>query len=210
MMSVASNRSSTAAAILAGGRARRLDGRDKSRLIVEGRPIIHRQLDVLQALAGEIVIIAPERDRFADVDVPVHADVVPGLGALGGLLTALSVTRASRVVVVGCDMPFLERALLERLVELAGGEDVDGAWVRSHRGVEPLCACYRHEARVAVERSIREGRLKASDLATVLRMAEVSGPELAAFGPPDRLLANVNTPEDYLRVDPNGRFPDNR
>jgi len=38
------------AAILAGGRARRLGGRDKSRLVIGGRTILERQLDVLRLL----------------------------------------------------------------------------------------------------------------------------------------------------------------
>jgi molybdopterin-guanine dinucleotide biosynthesis protein A len=88
--------------------------------------------------------------------------------------------------------------VLGRLVDLAG--QADGAWVRTPRGVEPLLACYRQQARSRVRAEIEAGRLKAGDLGAVLSMAELGLDELAEYGAPDRLLANINTPADYARV----------
>ena len=190
--------SPVAAAILAGGRARRFDGIDKCRLVVEGRPIIFRQLDVLQRVASSIVIIAADASRFSDLGVPVRADVLPGAGALGGILTALETAAEARVLTVACDQPFLNAELLAHLADRAAGHD--GAWVRTDRGVEPLLACYQRSARQAIRHQIESGRLRAGDLGSVLDMAEVDTAEIARFGPPDRLLANVNAPEDLDRI----------
>jgi molybdopterin-guanine dinucleotide biosynthesis protein A len=187
-----------AAAILAGGRARRLGGRDKSRLMVRGRPIINRQMDVLQQLTKELFVVAGDAARFADLGVPVHPDRIPGAGALGGIYTALEVAQADRVITVACDLPFLHAGLLERLADLAA--DGDAAWIRTPRGPEPLIACYRRGARARILRQIETGRLAASDLGSVLAIAEVDAVELERFGSPDRLLANVNTPEEYERL----------
>ena len=49
-------------------------------------------------------------------------------------------------------------------------------------------------------RMIAAGRLAPRDLSDVLRLREISGAQLAAFGPVDRLLANLNTPDEYGRV----------
>jgi molybdopterin-guanine dinucleotide biosynthesis protein A len=198
MVIVLPARTSTAAAILAGGAARRFGGHDKSRLVVEGRSIIIRQMEILQQVAGEIFIVSPFASRFADLHVPVHPDRIPGLGAIGGLFTALEVAQSDRVLVVACDLPFLDAGLLRRLVDLSS--DGDGAWVRSARGVEPLLACYRREARATIGAEIAGGRLKAGDLGSVLRMVELSGEELDRFGAVDRLLANLNTPDDLARL----------
>jgi molybdopterin-guanine dinucleotide biosynthesis protein A len=187
-----------AAAILAGGQARRFGGRDKSRLVIEGRTIILRQLDVLARVADDVFVVASDAGRFADLGLAVHADRIPNLGAIGGLYTALDASPAERVIVVACDLPFLDAALLTRLVELAAGRD--GAWVRSTRGIEPLVSCYTRDAARPIRTAIDAGRLTLADLAGVLDMAEITGPALAAFGPPDRLLANVNTPDEYARV----------
>jgi molybdopterin-guanine dinucleotide biosynthesis protein A len=190
--------SHTAGAILAGGRAHRFGGRDKSRLVVEGHPIINRQIDVLQRVVRTLFVIASDAVRFADLGLPVHPDVIEGAGALGGVYSALEVATDDAVLVVACDLPFLDANLLRRLIELAA--DGDAAWVRSERGPEPMLACYRRSARRSIRRQIDAGRLKAADLASVLRIAEMDEHEVARFGPPARLLANINTPEDYERV----------
>ena len=188
----------TSAAILAGGRARRFGGRDKSRLIVEGYPIINRQVEVLQRVADPLFIIAGDAGRFADLGLPIYPDVIEGSGTLGGIYSALEVSPLDAVLVVACDLPFLDAGLLGRLVELA--QDGDAAWVRSDRGPEPTLACYRRTARQAIRRQIDAGRLKASDLGAVLSVAEMDLTEVARFGQPSRLLANINTPEDYERL----------
>ncbi len=187
-----------AAAILAGGRARRFGGRDKSRLLVQGRPIINRQLDVLQQLTSRIFIVARERAPFTDLGVPVHVDLIADAGALGGIYTALETADAERVLTVGCDLPFLNVGLLARLAAIAG--EHDGAWVRTIRGPEPLLACYRRSARAQIRSQIEAGALKASDLGSVLDLAELGDLDVQQFGSAERLLANVNTPEDYDRV----------
>jgi molybdopterin-guanine dinucleotide biosynthesis protein A len=188
----------TAAAILAGGQARRFGGRDKSRLVVEGLPIIVREVDVLQRVATEVFIVASDVERFADLGLPVHADRVPGAGPLGGVYTALDAAQADLVITVACDLPFLHEGLLRRLIDLASA--ADGAWVRSEPGVEPLIACYRRSARVPIREAIAGGRLTMADLGSILRMAEMPVTEVERFGPRERLLANINTPEDYARV----------
>jgi molybdopterin-guanine dinucleotide biosynthesis protein A len=190
--------STPAAAILAGGAARRFGGRDKCRLVVEGRAIIVRQIDVLAAIARPVFVVGGDPARFADLGLQVHGDLIPGAGAIGGIYTALEVSPADRVIVVACDLPFLTPPLLRRLVELA--EPRDGAWIHGPRGVEPLVAVYQRAAAPAIRQAIDAGRFKAAGLGQILAMAELPIEAVAEFGPPERLLANVNTPDEYARI----------
>lgn len=192
------SRSTTAAAILAGGRARRFEGRDKSRLIVDGHTIIVRQLDVLQRVAIETFIVGHDPARFSDLGVPVRADRIDGAGAIGGLYTALDAATRDVVIVVACDLPFLDAGVLAELVARSAGHD--GAWVETSRGVEPFVACYRRTARDRVRAEIGRGHLRAGDLGSVLDMAVLGDADLAVFGGAGRLLTNLNTPDDYARV----------
>jgi molybdopterin-guanine dinucleotide biosynthesis protein A len=191
-------RSRTDAAIIAGGRARRFGGRDKSRLLVQGRPIINRQIEILQQVAASVFIVSPDVERFADLGIPVYPDLISQAGAMGGLYTALVNSSAEHVVAVACDLPFLHAGLLRRLVALC--DDHDAAWVRTSRGPEPLLACYRPSAREPIRREIEAGRLKASDLGSVLNIAEMDQADVERFGPADRLLANLNTEEEWNRI----------
>ncbi|MEO8070474.1 MAG: molybdenum cofactor guanylyltransferase [Acidobacteriota bacterium] len=191
--------STTAAAILAGGRARRFGGRDKARIVIEGRSIIVRQVEILQQVASEIFVVAPDPALFADLGLAVYPDCFPGAGAVGGIYTALERATRDGVLVVACDLPFLSAPLLARLAELAG-HDVDGAWISTAAGPEPLLACYQRRARHVVRAAIENGHLKARDLGAALRMAEITGDALHVFGDPEQLLANLNTPADYARI----------
>jgi molybdenum cofactor guanylyltransferase len=146
----------------------------------------------------EIFVVGPDPDRYRDLALPVHADLVAGCGALGGIYTAVSVSDADRVLVVACDLPFLHAGLLQRLLELA--QDRDGAWVETSRGVEPLLACYRTTAAPRIRARLDAGCLKAADLAQTLDLAVMGTDELRTFGPEHRLLANINSPDDYARV----------
>lgn len=186
------------AAILAGGSARRFAGRDKSTLVVGGRSIIVRQLDVLQQVAGDVFVVANDPRPFSNLGVRVVADRVRGAGALGGLYTALDAASTPLVLVVACDLPFLEPAVLRRLLELAS--EHDGARITTPRGAEPLLACYRREAAPRVRAQIQSGCLQVSALDRVLNLAALDTADLARFGPVDRLLTNVNTPDDYARI----------
>jgi molybdopterin-guanine dinucleotide biosynthesis protein A len=183
----------SAGAIIAGGQATRFGGRDKSRLIIDGQSIISRQLAVLQPLTDEVFIVANQFERFADLGLPVHADRIPGTGVIGAILTALEAASSDRVWCIACDLPYLSGPLLSRLDELAAG--ADGAWVSTDAGVEPLLACYQRTAVGRIREQIAAGRLRAADLGGILSMAEINARELATFGDPARLVANLNTPE---------------
>lgn len=176
----------------------RLGGVDKSHLMVGGRPIIDRQVDLLQQVADEVIVVGTHPGRLTTTRVPVHADRIAGCGAMGGVYTALEVATGDAVIVIACDMPFLVAPLLERLIALSAGGDA--AWVRTAAGVEPLVACYRRDARARVRHAIANGHLKLADLARVLAVVELGEAEVAAFGDPARLLLNVNTPEEYERI----------
>lgn len=190
--------STTSAAIIAGGRALRFSGQDKSRLVVEGRTIIVRQVEVLQRVAAEVFIVGPDPERYRDIGVPVCPDVIGGAGALGGIHAALVHARHETVLAIGCDLPFLTAELLTRLIALSTAHD--GAWVQSHAGVEPLVACYRRQAEPKIRARLVAGQFRASDLAATLDLAVLGPDGLSAFGDPQRLLTNVNTPDDYARV----------
>jgi molybdopterin-guanine dinucleotide biosynthesis protein A len=192
------------AAILAGGRATRLQGADKASLLVGGRRIIERQLAALAEVAGEVRIIvaagAGDAARYADLGVPIVADAVAGVGPLGGLYTALLEARYDRVLVLACDMPFVPAAVLQHLVIESGtGEQVDAVVPRSGAGLEPLCALYRRQTAPAVRALIDSGERRMTALLARLRVRAI---DEGAFAPYDggTLFMNVNTPHDYARA----------
>ncbi len=192
------------AAILAGGRATRFDGRDKSALVVAGRTILARQVAELSQLTTDVLLIGGDASADKPDGVRRVADRVPGHGPLGGLHAALSEARAPLVVVVACDMPFVSAPLLRHLVTLAQGPDHPDIVVpRTEHGYHPLCAVYARTCLEPVTRRLTLGQLRADGLFEDVRVRVVTAEGLAQFGDPERLMANLNTPLEYRAIEAN-------
>ena len=186
------------AAILAGGRSTRFGGRDKSALVVEGRTIFDRQVSELSQIAGEILLVGGTIESGPRPGVTPIADLIPGCGPLGGVHAALSVARGERVIVVACDMPYVSAPFLAYLAGLAGEAGEFAAVVpQTERGYHPLCAVYTHAVIAPIERRLAAGHFTMMDLLADVRMRVVAADDIARFGDPHRLLANVNTPAEH-------------
>jgi molybdopterin-guanine dinucleotide biosynthesis protein A len=186
-----------AAAILAGGRARRLGEIDKSALTIDGTTIMARLVSVLRAVTPHLFAVG---DRFGAASVAgleVVLDVIPDAGALGGIYTAIASSPCDRTLVVGCDMPFVTEAFLRHLVRLSSdGGQFRSVLPRTANGYEPLCAIYARESAASIRERLDSGERQAS-VPPGGRVVEVGPEELAPFDPHGLLFVNVNTPHDY-------------
>jgi molybdopterin-guanine dinucleotide biosynthesis protein A len=186
------------AAILAGGRARRLGGRDKSRLVIGGRTILQRQIEMLRDLVDRVIVVSNEPERFSDAGVPVFADAVAGCGSLGGIYTAV-IAAGGPVFVLACDMPFVTAPFVARVME--AGREADVAIPRTLDGYHPLCASYAPACAAALRKRIDGGAFKVTGLLTEVRVRELGPGDIAPYDPDGLLLLNVNTPDDLARAE---------
>jgi molybdopterin-guanine dinucleotide biosynthesis protein A len=163
---------------------------------------------VLCGLTPHILIVVSDRSRVrAGVPSPklgeggparVVVDRVAGAGALGGLYTALVEAPTDQVLVIGCDMPFLDAPFLTYLMER--GRDADAAVPRTEHGRHPLCASYARRTAEHFRGCIEAGDLRVGDALRGLTVRELGPDELAPFDRDGRLLLNINTPDDYARA----------
>ena len=187
-------------AILAGGRSRRLGGRNKAALKIGDATVLDRQLARLRGVVDRTIIVAGDAAPFAWTGLPVIPDLRPGDGALGALRTAVHAAQTDRTLVMACDMPFVTEALLGYLVD--AGRAADIAIPRTRRGYEPLCATYSRRCADEMARLIAERRFKLSEVAVIpgLIIRELGPDELRPFGPEELLFFNINTSDDYARA----------
>jgi molybdopterin-guanine dinucleotide biosynthesis protein A len=186
------------AAVLAGGRATRLEGRVKAMLPVGGRPILTRLLDEIRHLDADVIVVARDAAPFAEFDVRVVKDRPEAEGAMGGLYTALVTASTPHVLVVAGDLPFVTAGFLRHLVSLRDGADVVAP--RDESGWHPLCACYDRRLAADLAGRLAAGRLKLIDALEEWHVRAVMPDELARFDPDGGLLMNVNTPDEYLHA----------
>jgi molybdopterin-guanine dinucleotide biosynthesis protein A len=189
------------AAILAGGRALRFDGRDKGALLVEGRSIRDRQLEMLSSVADDVLIVGARSAAGIPPDAALRIvpDVVPDSGPLGGVHAALTHAARDAVLVLACDMPYVTAPFARQLLSLAG--DADVVVPQTERGYHPLCGVYTRRCVPAIERRLAARELAMRLLFDEVRVRVVSADEIEAFGDRHRLLANVNTPDEYAAID---------
>ena len=130
----------------------------------------------------------------------VYPDVVPGMGALGGILTAVETLGA--VVCVAWDMPFVPAALLRELAAgLASADVVVPESGGSRRGVEPLCAAYGAACGPAIRAALARGDQRAVGFHADVRVARLAAARVLMYGDPGVLFFNVNTPEDLQHAE---------
>ncbi|HLG18347.1 MAG TPA: molybdenum cofactor guanylyltransferase [Bdellovibrionota bacterium] len=99
------------AAVLSGGESRRM-GSDKALLRTDGGTTwIERVVWVARSRAVRTIVVTGRSPRYVDLFDPSTAEIVPddsdvhGKGPLGGILTALRLTRTRHLLCLTCDMP---------------------------------------------------------------------------------------------------------
>src|SRR5438876_11467503 len=191
-------------AVLAGGAASRYGGVPKGLLAVGGRRILDRVVDSVQAVTGALPLLianAPGASAWRP-DLKTIPDARPGLGSLGGIYTAVTAV-PEPVLCVAWDMPFVPQGLLGALIDGSKAVSYDAFLPESsgRRGLEPLCAVYGPACGPAIERRLERGDLKAISFHPDVRVGILSLAQVRAFGDPDELFFNVNTPDDLERAE---------
>ncbi len=182
------------AAILAGGRGRRLDGRTKPLVeLAPGETMLARQVAALAALEVVPRLIAPDPAPFAGLPFEVVADLVAA-GALGALYTAVATSPTPYVLAIAGDLPFVTAPFLAALA--ARRHEAEAVVPRPGGRWQPLCGVYHRDVAPRLRDRIDRGQWRVTDALEDLRVSAMTDAELAPFDPDGRLLLNVNTPED--------------
>jgi len=112
-------REQVSAVILAGGRSRRMEGRDKAFVKLHGRPLIRWVIARLRTQVNELFIAAnPNNALYRSLGFELLADPFgPDNGPLAGILAGLQRADTPYLLTAPCDVPYLPDTLVERLLE---------------------------------------------------------------------------------------------
>lgn len=198
--------------ILAGGRARRMGGADKARLVLGGRSLLAHVVARLEPQCAPLAVsFNGDPARLAGHGLPEGTPVLPDAplpgaepfpGPLAGLLAALDWAAglgAPCVVTAAVDTPFLPPDLVTRLRAEVSGDgpavaaspDGDGR-LRRHPTFGLWPVALRDDLRAALAAGERKLGL----------WAERQGARIVAFpADPRDPFFNVNTPEDLVQAE---------
>ncbi len=187
--------------IQAGGASSRM-GQNKAVMPFIGQPLIARVISRLVHLAGEVLVTTNQPEGLAFLNLPLVPDVLPGMGALGGLYTALSAAHLPLVALVACDMPFANPALLAAERDLMVQTGADVVIPRSDYGYEPLHAIYHREACLGpVRAALEANRLRMTSWFDSVQVQLMEPDEVRRYDPHGRAFLNVNTPEEFAQAE---------
>lgn len=192
--------------ILAGGQNRRMGGKMKALLQLDGQLFIERQLAELSKLCSEIIIVANEPRLFEEqlswpqAQVRIVRDKQPGKGPLAGLQAAMATTSSDELWVVACDMPYVSAEAAKVLLELRrsgehGGRDLALPLISGR--LQPLHAIYHRRCLEAVEQLLVEERYRIMRLVEMLDSAEAEEHCFLKRKIPLQFVINVNNPSDF-------------
>jgi molybdopterin-guanine dinucleotide biosynthesis protein A len=181
-------------AILAGGLGRRIGGA-KPAVELDGTPLLDHVLRAVRAAALEPLVIAKPGTRLPPLECRTLREPEQPVHPACGIVAALRDSGGRPLVAVACDMPFLAPGLLAWLAARTDPlvlPELDGK-------LQPFPGRYDGSLLRPLEQALAEGRPLRRTLAS-LNPRRVGGERLARFGPPERLLFNVNTPADLRRA----------
>ena len=190
--------------LLAGGRSRRMGGRDKALLTIARKPLLCHVIETVGPQVGSLVLNANgDPQQYAEFGIPIAGDVVEGFaGPLAGVLTGLEWARDNVpgcrwIASFACDAPLVPADLVSRLLAAAGDEGADMACARSGGRDHPVFGLWPVQLAGELRHAVVEEGLRKVDVWTGrYRLAR------AEFGtsPVDPFF-NINRPEDLIAAE---------
>jgi len=177
-------------------------GQNKAMLPFMGQPLIGRVIKRVESIAQEVLVTTNEPELYTSLGLPLFSDIMPGFGALGGLLTALTVASQPYVAVVACDMPFVNPALISAEFELLISTNYDIVVPRSAEELEPFHAVYRRESCLpAIKLALESNQKRIISWFPAMRVKELRPDETRRYDPAGLAFMNINTTADLSEAE---------
>ena len=188
-------------AILAGGHSSRF-GSNKALFAPNGETLISKAAGLLRSVAREVLVSASQTNAgdYDFLGLEIVVDQHPDSGPMGGLETLLQRCTTPWLLVLTCDMPFVDKEALITMVSSLTGE-LDNAlyqrdrphalaWQRCDGSISPFPLLIERSALPKLQSRMRTGSLSMKGLLSDLDTYYIMSPY-------NRLLSNINRPEDW-------------
>jgi molybdopterin-guanine dinucleotide biosynthesis protein A len=171
-------------------------GEPKAGVELAGRTLVGRVVAAVGAAGLEPIVVAKPDTPLPALDCRVLAEPSEPRHPLCGVVTALSASAGRGIVALACDMPMVPAKLI---AWLAGLED-EAAVCEVDGRIQPLLARYRPSVAPRLAEAL-ERRDSMRDAVASLEPRIVGEAELSRFGDPERIVFNVNDPEDLTAAE---------
>ncbi len=176
------------AVVLAGGMARRMEGRDKGLQYWNDKPLIAYVLERLKSQISNIAINANRNiEQYQQFGCDVFSDNLPDFqGPLSGMATALARTSADFVLFVPCDCPNLPLNLLEKLQSAVSKNRVFAAYAHDGNRAHPTFCLIAKTLAEPLNAYLAQGERR------MLQFLEMQNAEVVDFSEQPSAFKNFN------------------
>lgn len=191
--------------ILAGGRSARIgENKDKSQMELMGVKLIDRVYTSFISTGyfseNDIIIVGPKR-KYSNYPIVVE-DIYPNKGPLGGIFSGLKCSKTFYSLVVGCDMPFVEKKLIELMIEKTSKGNGDIIIPTYGNGLfEPLCAVYSKNCIEVIQNNLIKGQLSVRSIFPYLKVRMIKEEDIRKRDPELRSFFNINFKNDFEKAE---------
>ena len=188
--------------ILAGGKGKRMGGKEKALVNLLDRPLISY---ILEKISGKVAPIAlnvnTNLKEFKKFGYKMLEDPIKGhLGPLVGILASLNWAKnldQKWVLTLPCDTPFLPKNLIVSLIDAKNeNPDIDLVVAKSKGFKHPVIALWKTSNNIKLKNAIEDGIRKIDIFTSQLKIKHVNFDNLnkSKFDP----FTNLNSPKDLI------------
>ncbi len=142
-------------AVFAGGKSLRF-GSPKINAKIKGREFGEIIFNTLKSSQFEkVFLVGGDRSDALRWGVDYLTDEFPDSGPLGALVTAMRITQSKNLLILPCDVPFIDKQTLETLMSINADFDVRVANTDSPQW---LCNTWRLEVKYLLENEFAKGQ----------------------------------------------------
>jgi molybdopterin-guanine dinucleotide biosynthesis protein A len=182
--------------ILADGKNPKMGG-NKGTELIGGTPCIERVIQRLTPITSRIILVtAGDTLTFSTVKgIEVVTDNYRIKKPLTGIYTGLCCSRSKANIVVTCDMPFLNTALLDHMVKLSPAYDaIVPRWPNMQK--EPLHAVYSLSCLQTMKKHLETNRLSIIHVLKEMHVLHLNKRGFAELDPQFYSFLNINDQAD--------------
>src|SRR3990167_9796249 len=183
--------------ILAGGKNRRM-GFNKAFIDIGGQRIIQRTIGLFRELFDEIILVANDLAEYGELNVKTVRDIFKNAGSLGGIYTGLFHASSEYSFVAACDMPFLNKEAISRMIQISGNHNVTVPFLMGR--YYPLHAVYSKKCLQPIAEMIKNKDLRITNLFQQIKINRLEEKNWLSSEQILPSLDNINTKEDLNRA----------
>jgi molybdenum cofactor guanylyltransferase len=188
------------AVILCGGKSSRM-GFDKSNLKVKERLLIEVIADKLKEVFEEVILLTNDSEKFKGIRYKVFEDMIPDLGPISAIYSALKYASSRYIFITACDMPVVNLDFIRYMMEVIDTTDVEGVAARITSLIEPLYAFYSKDMIKTFESQIKNQNYRLFEAINLSKIYYIEESQVRKYSSNLDIFTNLNYQTDLTQLD---------